>query len=153
MLYTSKVPANLGNFNQKCREIFVTDLAAVSRGKDGSNNPSKRFSMLLKEAAPNPPTYDKDGSPSRPLEFCPVKLKYSLKGNSIEVHLRDGVKYEYTLSEFSNEIGRFSYMDSQYIYTNIRALINASVPYYRIPFNDNIAIRIFWRTPDSETWR
>lgn len=41
------------NLNEENRIKFVTDLAAISRGKHESNNPAKRYQMLLKEAAPN----------------------------------------------------------------------------------------------------
>ena len=49
----SSVPTALANLTQETREKFVTALAAVSRGKDESKNPSARFKALLKEAAPN----------------------------------------------------------------------------------------------------
>lgn len=49
----STIPTMFANLSQATREKFVTDLAAVSRGKDESKNPEARFKALLKEAAPN----------------------------------------------------------------------------------------------------
>lgn len=53
----SAVPVNQANLNEENRIKFVTDLAAVSRGKHESNNPAKRYEQLLKEAAPNDTKY------------------------------------------------------------------------------------------------
>ena len=88
MLYT--IPNNLGyvdsdpssvlaweaNVSEENRIKFVTDLAAISRGKSEANNPEKRYQHLLQEAAPN--TMLDAGllrkHASRPLEFLKINV-------------------------------------------------------------------------------
>ena len=87
----SSIPTELANLCQETREKFVTDLAAVSRGKDESKNPSVRFKALLKEAAPNSKDDITDGFQgyaSRPMEFCPIVCGFE---------------------EFTDEFGAFNY--------------------------------------------
>ena len=48
----SSVKVSEANNNEYNRIKFVTDLASVSRGKDESKNPEKRYNSLLREAAP-----------------------------------------------------------------------------------------------------
>ena len=43
----STVSTDLANYSEEHRIKFVTDLAAVSRGKDESNNPEGRYKQLL----------------------------------------------------------------------------------------------------------
>lgn len=52
------------NASEQNRVEWTTQLAAISRGKDKSANPSKRYMALQKEAEGN--------KPSRPFEFLPV---------------------------------------------------------------------------------
>jgi len=42
------------NVNETTRVNIVTQVAAITRGRDKSNNPIKRYKRLLAEAAPNP---------------------------------------------------------------------------------------------------
>lgn len=121
----STVPTCLANYSQENREKFVTDLAAVSRGKTESKNPSVRFNSLLTEAA--------CGTPSRPMEFLPILVKYELVDNGVMLKLNYATKIEAV--EFCNNIAKFSYLENGYLYTNLRCLINAGIPYEIIPFN------------------
>ena len=47
----SSVATTEANLNWENRYKFVSDLAAISRGKYESTNPEKRFKHLLKEAS------------------------------------------------------------------------------------------------------
>ena len=121
------------NLNEENRIKFVTDLAAVSRGKNESVNPKKRYEALKTEAALK--------SASRPLEFLPVIINFEINencGNSDdEIFLVDDDQneiYSTSLDHFNNVIGRFSYMDDYRCYTNMRTLINAGVSYEDIPY-------------------
>lgn len=135
----STIPTKNVNLDANTRVKFVTDLAAISRGKDSSNNPLKRFNSLLKEAAP----YDgsKDGSPSRPLEFAGVILDYVFINNIYRVMLCDK-RYDFDIAFFNNNLGRYAYITNDgeltsphgKIFTNIRACINAGIKYDDIPY-------------------
>lgn len=138
------------NSNLENRVKSVTDIAAISRGKLGSNNPSLRFKHLLKEAAYNYSVYvlnecSHDVLPEvderlvntagRPLEFCPVVLRISIC---------DPTDLTYTLSSLDGEVIieeiedidlfpllRFSYVDDYTIYTNYRAVYNFLLDYFK----------------------
>jgi len=149
----STIPTAEANLNEANRIKFVTDLAAVSRGKDSSNNPALRYKALLKEAAPatpimQPNLFDRQlGSPSRPLEFLPVVV--DLYSNDCGVTLWEtgvGINPEHIIHEFDSLLDtqylvKYSYLEETTstglyrCYTNMRALLNAGMPYDRIPFN------------------
>lgn len=173
----SRVPTELANLTQETREKFVTDLAAVSRGKDESKNPSGRFKALLKEAAPNSKEDIVDGFEgwaSRPLEFAPVIVEFmELTDHNNEsywtivdeteqdknydpdydMHLAN-VKLSKT--DFYNKVVRFSYVEDCHwnpsgllVYTNIRTLLNAGVKYEDIPFIHTITYYQYGRNKDD----
>lgn len=141
--------ANLSEFT---RAKFVTDLAAVSRGKDRAKNPEKRYKALLTEAAPQ---LDRDtyqgmvdyandelvfkGSPSRPLEFLPIVLTFIIDSTKGKVRVDPELvhcKKDFSIEEFINAFGgQFGYVDGNKIYTNMRACLNAGIPYEAIPYN------------------
>lgn len=130
----SSVPTYLANLNEENREKFVTDLAAVSRGKHESNNPSNRYRSLLTEAACE--------TPSRPLEFLPVITKFKYVTNYINT-LQQDVKIEtrkdnilLTMEDFLNKVAKFSYIENDTIYTNMRCLLNAGMEYEEVPYAD-----------------
>lgn len=173
----SSVPTELANLTQETREKFVTDLAAVSRGKDESKNPSARFKALLKEAAPNSKEDIVDrfeGCPSRPLEFAPAIVEFmELTDHNNESYwtIVDATEqdknydpdYDMHLAnvrlsktDFYNKIVRFSYVeDCQWnpsgllVYTNIRTLLNAGVKYDDIPFIHTITYYQYGRNKDD----
>lgn len=162
----SIIPTMFANLSQATREKFVTDLAAVSRGKDESKNPEARFKALLKEAAPNSNREEKvmsessNGNFSRPGEFCPVICSWSrvnfnghvywvmvdedMKDSNYNEDYGNFFKMETMMSEkeFLNNIVRFSYCEEDKydstptytVYTNLRTLVNAKIPYEAIPF-------------------
>ena len=144
----STVPTAEANLNEANRIKFVTDLAAVSRGKDSSSNPAIRYKALLKEAAPTnpitqPTLFDKQvKSPSRPLEFLPIILGYKTIDDIIRVSKIDGtpldaqngVHLEIYLSEFNNSLGKYSFLKDGCIYTNMRACLNTGISYNSIPY-------------------
>lgn len=176
----SNIPAALANFNQETREIFVTDLAAISRGNTSSKNPTGRFRALLKEAAPNltGDTKNKDfqGNASRPMEFCPIVITFiKLYIEDIQdvgyfiLPSKDQWKIDFTKvtklkdytgdksvyiskADFYNNIARFSYMDNKVnhehpehiitLHSNLRCLVNAGIPYGKIPFIESILYKI-----------
>jgi len=150
----SSVPINEANLNEENRIKFVTDLAAISRGKHGSANPAKRYKALLKEAAPmhkeviksqEDVNYKAKLSPSRPLEFIGVVLGYNYLEcdpgyiNIIDIHgdklSKDNTILQLTIDEFNNTLGKYSYMANGAIYTNMRAVINTGITYDSIPYN------------------
>ena len=150
----SSIPTDMSNLNEENRIKFVTDLASVSRGKHESANPAKRYKALLKEAAPTHDeivrskedvNYKAKLSPSRPLEFLPVVLGYNylecdtgfinivdVNGGTLD---KDNIILQLGITEFNNTLGRYSYMSNGNIYTNMRAVINAGIPYEDIPYN------------------
>ena len=155
----STIHVSESNMNEENRIKFVTDLAAVSRGKDASNNPIKRYASLLEEAAPTAEEIDyvnrftKEGEKkvykkksSRPVEFLPVVIKYNVntdgldpiielldtKGNQL---MDDDEGICFSFIAFSNLIARHSYIVDDTIYTNMRCLLNATIPYDSIPYN------------------
>ena len=150
------------NKNEKTREIVVTSLAALSRGKSKSNNPTKRYQHLLKEAVNNPEVIDAEHikqTAGRPLEFVPVILYVYLRGgiyylinpknvkDVVMLFITDNSKaLDYVIKamrpeEFNNILGRYGYLKDTDIspdvfkfYTNLRACINADIPYENIPY-------------------
>jgi len=135
------------NTNKENRIKAVTAIAAISRGKDKSTNPEKRYQHLLKEAAPNINFYDLENASydklehtaGRPLEFCPVvfdvdtitSFKIDEEGNNISP------------IDFCNNISKFGYIETSddkssdmgKLYINVRALINAGIKEEYIPYN------------------
>jgi len=146
------------NTSKDNRIKSVTSIAAISRGKDKSNNPEKRYEHLLKEAAPNVDFYKLmeleenneklEKVAGRPLEFCPVVLtcyniisevEYAITYGELRIKLKDEILHM-NHKDFSNGIGKFSYVeeityDIWEVYTNARALINAGIDESKIPFN------------------
>jgi hypothetical protein len=142
------------NKNKDNRIKAVTSIAAISRGKDKSNNPEKRYQHLLKEAAPDYCYYklknmeersDKtiDNVAGRPLEYIPVVLKYKFEGLNVEIYDEDE-KYIKTTSylHFTNKITKFGHItydgDFFMLYTNARALLNSGFKESDIPFNRSV---------------
>ena len=138
----STIPTAEANLNEANRIKFVTDLAAVSRGKDASNNPPIRYKALLKEAALH--------TPSRPMEFLPVVVDLYSNDYGVTLWITDtGTHPEHIVHKFDNlldaqKLLKYSYLDTNpsnsyssiyKCYTNMRALLNAGVPYENIPFN------------------
>lgn len=152
----SSIPTQCANLSKETREKFVTDLAAVSRGKSGSNNPSVRFKSLLKEAAPNQFfTYEEniDITPcaSRPLEFLPIVVEFFRDSDGLHPYwcLNNIKLVDTTFTDMSlfNNILRFSYVvdsedDYVKVYTNFRTLYNAGVQEENIPFAETLVYPI-----------
>ena len=121
------------------RVKWVTDLAAISRGKYESKRPEARYRALMKEAAL--------GTPSRPFEFLPVVLgvKFTstgkiiiydiLKKDRMEAVFNDPIK-EMSFENFHNAFGGpMGFVVDEKLYTNMRACINAGILYNKIPYN------------------
>lgn len=134
------------NASEDNRVLWCTSLAAISRGKTISNNPTARYNLLRKEAAPFPTWFGNKQTPSRPLEFIPVVLtvrdrtEHGIKMSTYyEIDLKT-TKKTMDRSEFFNRLLRFSYcetIDSNLflVYTNMRAVLNAGIPYEEVPYN------------------
>ncbi len=136
------------NLNEENRIKWITDLAAVSRGKDESKNPEKRFKVLLKEAAPNSCDGDcKNGVPSRPFEFGLVVIGAKEHKDNIEIINIETSENVATIDKevYYNNLLPFSYsvFENEHIrlYTNLRALVNAGIPYEKIPYNNPETIK------------
>lgn len=156
----STIPVITANLSQTTREKFVTDLAAISRGKDSSKNPTTRFQALLTEAAPNSKSElveGYNGNCSRPMEFCPIVCEFNItrtKDEGITYVLDQDENVKFSYNNFSNKIARYSYIEMDkddnkkiVVYTNLRALVNAGVPYASIPFMNKVEYYI--RTVDG----
>ena len=133
------------NSNEENRKLTVTSIAAISRGKDKSNNPDKRYQHLLKEAAPNISFYDLENMnydkiehvAGRPLEYCPIVLGYKREFDMVYLIDLDNNNIIDKIHElkFMNDIVKFSHMTYNKLYTNLRALYNAGIEYDKIPYN------------------
>lgn len=174
----SRVPTELSNLTHEFREKFVTDLAAVSRGKDESKNPSARFKALLKEAAPNSKeeiVEGFEGCPSRPLEFLPIiaEFKQLMDYQSKDLYwaMVDSWEFDenyvadldmhlagprFTQAEFFNKILRFSYSTSAdwddeaiIVYSNARTFLNAGFRYSELPTIGKISYRQYGNHKDD----
>ena len=119
--YIEYLDPTYSNRNESERINWTTQLAAISRGKDKSANPQKRYKALMTEA--------EGGKPSRPFEFMPVTF------NANNHELRDGITDEQAI-----RMAGFSYFDlaSNIVHTNMRALVEAGIDYKKIPFNEKI---------------
>jgi len=142
------------NATHENRVNAVTSIAAITRGRDKSNNPEKRFKALMKEAAPNYSIqnlleYSKDPDKyrflfrkvsGRSLEYIPVVTKFirdKLEGEDVvKLMSLDGeIITLMTDVRFDNEILKFSYREDNKLYTNARTLLNAGIRYEDIPYN------------------
>lgn len=149
----SGVKACEANLNEENRIKFVTDLAAVSRGKNESKNPPARYKSLLKEAAPQlgkDGVYPKTASPSRPVEFLAVVLRYFIAGNMYNIcdtnyGMAESSRVIAIMSpeEFNNSLGQHSFIENGKIYTNMRAVLNAGIPYEKVPYNTEEDLSLF----------
>lgn len=127
----SSVATTEANLNWENRYKFVSDLAAISRGKYESTNPEKRFKHLLKEASTdvNKETISNSSHmenlkndnrikvASRPLEFLPIALTMDYA----DKHFISAAKEDYSKYSFY----RHCFVDkNDIIYTNFRHLYN-----------------------------
>lgn len=137
-----------GNRSEEDRIKVASTLASVSRGKDTFNHPEKGYKRLLTEAAMN--------TGSRPIEFILVELDVqliSVKENPMDhdntgvpcfkLFLNNNKSLNMSLDIFNNYLGRYSYLypvegssNDFKLRTNLRALLNAKIPYEDIPYND-----------------
>ena len=126
----SSVEVTQSNTSRDNRVKWVTDLAAVSRGKSESSDPIKRFNSLLVEGALN--------TASRPLEFCPVVLDMARVR-----YLDSRGLINKSKESLMNNLIRFSYLKDDKIYTNMRTLINCGLKSEDIPYNDEKDLKDF----------
>jgi len=109
----SSVKISEANLNEENRIKFVTDLAAVSRGKREAKNPSSRYKALLQEAAPQHseimksncdvytcPQCKKDCKPSKDTDIIVRCNKCKIMCDSVSVEQPDG----YDISEWEYRI-------------------------------------------------
>lgn len=127
----STIPVTEANLTWENRYKFVSDLAAISRGKYESSNPFKRFKHLLKEASTDVnkeaisngshmeylKNNDRLKVASRPLEFLPVVLTMDY----VNKHIINTVKTEHSKYSFY----KHCYVDKDdMVYANFRHLYN-----------------------------
>lgn len=133
--------ASMGNTSEDNRVLWCTTLAAISRGREYSQNPNVRYKQLLKEAAPN--NAFKVGSPSRPLEFIPVVLDCIWRHDidSVALKMKDDIVSYLPQSTFINTLAKFGFISNEdgskefKLRTNMRAILNAGLNYDWIPYN------------------
>jgi len=160
-MYVKNIEEKLGfslkyaNASEENRVKTATTIAAISRGKDGSNSPESRYKKLLKEAAINVSLVDilngdidEDDigtAPGRPLEFIPVGVGVSINKNkryidlvnmdTCKVFARINIISYSNLMKFSS-IFKVIKPNKFIITTNIRALLNLDIIEYEdIPYN------------------
>jgi hypothetical protein len=125
--YVEFLDAREANKSEQNRIEWTTQLAAISRGKDKSANPTKRYASLMKEA--------EGGKPSRPFEFLPVVFSKNKNEDSLKIVTED--KQALDIIRY----GHFSdieFNESTSLYTNMRACLNAGIEYEKIPYNEEI---------------
>jgi len=118
--FVEYLDASLANKDEESRIEWTTKLAAISRGKDKSANPPKRYESLKKEA--------EGGKPSRPFEFLPIVLDRGVGPVDLGI-IRDDDIYR---------VMKFSHDKDGFVFTNMRALINGNARYELIPYNERI---------------
>ena len=151
-------PISEANASENNRIQTATAIAAISRGKDASNNPELRYKKLLKESADNATVWDlidpyftPDRLAGRPLEFIPVIIPFVIKQATYDNQHNCILKGKdndivLTLDNLTNNIFPFSYIEYiavsesaiGILYTNMRALLNAGIKYENIPYNGNV---------------
>ncbi len=117
--YIEYLDSRFANKTEESRIKWTTELAAISRGNDKSNNPTKRYAALMEEA--------EGGKPSRPMEFMPIVIT---EKNSKTFDIKEDEKIVRML--------RYSYTDDeeQTVCTTMRATVELGVDYTKIPYND-----------------
>ena len=137
----SSIPVEQSNLNEKNRQQWVTDLAAVAYKKTASKRPEGRYKHLLKEAAPDTCTGDCEKEPSRPLEMLPVVLSVNDAKREI-LNTVSGEPFTVDQDRYDNYLKAFSYFDWETangstvtVYSNMRACLKAGIPYNEIPYN------------------
>jgi len=138
--YVKNIDARFSNCSEENRIEFATRIANVCvNSQDNPNSlkrPEKVYKMLLSEAAPNRFS-DSTGNASRALEFIPVRIKFNIMSVSkVDLILNDDKSIIIDMDVFFNDIVKFSYCENNYLYTNLRALINTGIIEYNdIPYN------------------
>ena len=125
--------AERANSTEENRYTWISNCAAISRGKDESSNPKARYAHLLKEAALN--------TSSRPLELLGVYFNFYIKEDKAILILKDDKELSMHLDKFFTRLAKFSYIekmdrDLYLCKTNMRAMLKADIPYELVPYND-----------------
>lgn len=126
----SEVNVFEANTCEENRIKWVTDLAAISRGKYESKRPEARYRALMREAAL--------GTPSRPFEFLPVILNVLFDKDEVRLYNPNDQQFimSFEHSYFHNSFGgSMGFVLDEKLYTNMRACIIAGMPYDLIPYN------------------
>lgn len=131
--------AKYANASEINRINFISATASVSRGKESFNFPEARYKHLFQEAS--------FSRASRPLELCPVYFNFEITTSAdgsrdkVKLYLKDDLEYDMDLDKFLNNIAKFGIVEKMdrglYLCkTNLRALVNAKIPYEQIPYNE-----------------
>ena len=131
--------AKHANASEVNRINFISATASVTRGKESFNYPEARYKHLFQEAS--------FSRASRPLELCPVYFNFEMhtttdgSGDRVKLYLKDDLEYDMDLDKFLNNIAKFGIVEKMdrglYLCkTNLRALVNAKIPYEQIPYNE-----------------
>jgi hypothetical protein len=127
------------NLNEENRINYIGGIASVTRNKDTVANPEKRYKNLMTEAESNSPDNPEKRTVSRVFEFLPVKVEYLLDSTTAIL-----CEQSFNIHDFNNKILRFAYSyNDGTILTNMRALLNAGIPYEKIPYNQPSEIAEF----------
>ena len=126
----SEVNVFEANTCESNRVKWVTDLAAISRGKYEAKRPEARYRALMREAAL--------GTPSRPFEFLPVILNVLFDKDEVRLYNPNNQQFimSFEHSYFHDNFGgSMGFVLNEKLYTNMRTCIIAGIPYDLIPYN------------------
>lgn len=84
---------------------------------------------------------NKIGSAGRCLEFIPIVLDVVIEKDYVYFNNKT---LRCNINHFINNIARFSYLEGNKLFTNLRCLLNAGIPYNLIPYNDDLIIKLSW---------
>lgn len=134
-----KIDVRKANSSEEARKEYIAQIATMTRGLDGSKDPDALYTRLMTEAH--------GGSPGRPLEFIPVKFILNYTKTGYNIRYEDNSTVDVT-EDFVEDIKKYSTFEKTdlfdddfrvwHVYTNIRTLMKAGMPYERIPYNSNI---------------
>ena len=131
--------ARNANKSEVYRINFISKISSICGAEDKSLNPENMYKYLLKEGAM--------GTAPRRLELCPVYFNFEIhtsadgSGDRAKLYLKDNLEYDMDLCRFLNTIAKFGIVEKMdrglYLCkTNLRALVNAKIPYEQIPYNE-----------------
>lgn len=142
------IQSNQANSSEENRILYLYKIRSILRlPPTGKIQPPKLiYNTLLKESSPLEKDIQNQGTPSRLLEFIPVVFtyQYDTRNNYVLLNIKKPLNFfsslKMDIDKFHHMLLRFSYSEritsKKYILkTNLRACVNAGIPYSYIPYN------------------